>query len=311
MRIAILGATSEIAKDLILSFSDNSDSTLFLFARRPEMVKSWLVSKEMSNHHSAHHFDDFQMNQEFDAVLNFVGVGNPALAAKMGPSIFDVTYQFDIMVLNYLQKYPTCRYIFMSSGAVYGGDFKDPVQEGSCSSFPINQLTQQHWYGLAKLYAEALHRSSSSPIVDVRIFNYFSHTQDLEANFFITEVIRAIVNKKVLVTSSENIVRDYLGSQDFFSLIKTILEASPFNGAIDCYSASPVDKTTILTEFKELFGLRYEIAAKVVGINGTGPKARYYSINKAAGAYGYTPKFSSIDLLIQDTKKLLALSGDY
>jgi nucleoside-diphosphate-sugar epimerase len=311
MKVAIFGATSEIAKDLILSFAASSKYTLTLFARRPELVQSWLAKEGLPYLYLARHFDEFEINLEFDAIINFVGVGNPAQAAKIGSNIFEVTYQFDKMALNYLQKNPGCRYIFMSSGAAYGGSFKDPVDGESYSSFAINQLTQQDWYGLAKLHAEAIHRSSSSSIVDVRIFNYFSHTQDLEANFFITEVIRAIVNKKVFVTSSENIVRDYLGSQDFFSLIKAILEAAPFNGVIDCYSASPVDKTTILTRFKELFGLQYEIATKVVGINGTGPKARYYSINKAAGAYGYTPRFSSIDLLIQDTKKLLDLSGDY
>ena len=44
MRIAILGATSQIAKDLIISFSENSNHDLILFARRPDLVIHWLTT---------------------------------------------------------------------------------------------------------------------------------------------------------------------------------------------------------------------------------------------------------------------------
>ena len=41
MRIAILGATSEIAKDLILSFSDKSSNDLVLFSRDRSLIEAW------------------------------------------------------------------------------------------------------------------------------------------------------------------------------------------------------------------------------------------------------------------------------
>ncbi|NOT82503.1 MAG: NAD(P)-dependent oxidoreductase, partial [Gallionella sp.] len=41
MRIAILGATSQIAKDLIVSFSLAKNNQLHLFARRPNEVSAW------------------------------------------------------------------------------------------------------------------------------------------------------------------------------------------------------------------------------------------------------------------------------
>jgi len=37
-----------------------------------------------------HDYDAFSDDEHFDAILNFVGVGNPALAAAMGASIFDL-----------------------------------------------------------------------------------------------------------------------------------------------------------------------------------------------------------------------------
>jgi len=42
MRIAILGASSQIARDLTISFANNSSDELVLFARTPLSVKRWL-----------------------------------------------------------------------------------------------------------------------------------------------------------------------------------------------------------------------------------------------------------------------------
>ena len=49
MRIAILGATSQIAKDLALSFSASSEHDLVLYARRPEVVSAWLKNVKTYN----------------------------------------------------------------------------------------------------------------------------------------------------------------------------------------------------------------------------------------------------------------------
>lgn len=45
MRIAILGATSQIAKDLIHSCATRSAHELVLFARRVEVLRQWLEDK--------------------------------------------------------------------------------------------------------------------------------------------------------------------------------------------------------------------------------------------------------------------------
>ena len=122
MRIAILGATSQIAKDLIVSFSSETDKYLHLFARRPNEVNQWLSTVDLAGRYLVADFSGFA-KQEYDAVINFVGVGNPAQAVVMGNTIFDVTLRFDEMVLDYLKMHPTCRYLFLGSGAAYGSNF--------------------------------------------------------------------------------------------------------------------------------------------------------------------------------------------
>jgi len=60
-----------------------------------------------------------------------------------------------------------------------------------------------------------------------QLIDYFSHTQDISARFFITDILRAIQSGETLMTTPENIVRDYIGPDDFFKLISLILESPP------------------------------------------------------------------------------------
>ena len=303
MRIAILGATSQIAKDLILSFAEHSPHALVLYARRPEAVTQWLTQTNLAQRYVVADFAAFTTNEHFDAILNFIGVGNPAQAAAMGASIFDVTLHYDELALAYVRKHPQCRYLFLSSGAAYGSTFETPAGADTKAMIDINHLQPQDWYGVAKLHAECRHRALAHlSIVDIRVFNYFSRTQDIEARFLITDILRAIRDKTVLKTSSDYIVRDYLHPIDFYQLVSVMLAAPPgTNTALDCYSKAPIDKPTLLTIMCEKFGLQFEISPGVSGINATGNKPHYYSKNRRAADFGYVPTLSSQEGICLDT----------
>ena len=58
-RIAILGATSQIARDLIVLFSSSEDKHLQLFARRPDEVTKWLVSAGLPGRYPVDEFSGF------------------------------------------------------------------------------------------------------------------------------------------------------------------------------------------------------------------------------------------------------------
>lgn len=311
MRIAILGATSQIAKDLVLSFFAQSSHELVLYARRPEIVSQWLTSGSLASQYAVADFTTFSSDEHFDAVLNFVGVGNPAQAAAMGASIFDVTLKYDEMALGYVRQHPNCRYIFLSSGAAYGSSFDQPVDLNTKAVIAINNLQSQDWYAVAKLYAECRHRSLPQlPIVDIRVFNYFSCTQDIEARYLMTDIVRAIRDKTVLQTSSEYIVRDFLHPADFYQLVSVLLMAPATNAVVDCYSSAPIDKSTLLVAMQEKFGLQYEITETTAGINATGSKLNYYSLNTRAADFGYRPVFTSLQGVLQESRKFLSLNSN-
>ena len=306
MRIAILGATSQIAKDLVQSFAANSRHDLVLFARRPEAVTQWLADVGLVGRYAVANFAAFNADQHFDAILNFVGVGNPAQAAAMGASIFDVTLQYDELALGYVRQHPTCRYIFLSSGAAYGASFDTPVDANTKATVPINNLQPQDWYGVAKLHAECRHRSLAPlPIVDIRVFNYFSHTQDMSARFLITDILRTLRDKTVLKTSADYIVRDFIHPSDFCNLVNVILAAPAANAVVDAYSKAPIDKPTLLAAMQEKFGLQYEIVQTGVGVNATGGKPHYCSLNTRAEGFGYLPALTSLQGVLKEASAIL------
>lgn len=300
MRIAILGATSQIARDLTVSCAAAEDKQLHLFARRPDEVNKWLASVGLSGRYPVGEFAEFAQH-EFDAVINFVGVGNPAQAVAMGNSIFDITLRFDELVLDYLHTHPACRYLFLSSGAAYGSSFSEPAKRDTPAVVAINDLAPHEWYGVAKLHAECRHRAHPElPIIDIRVFNYFSRTQDIDARFLITDMLRAIRDNKVLKTSPDYIVRDFLHPSDFYHLISALLSAPAANAAIDCYSRAPIDKPSLLAAMQEKFGLQYETTEVTAGVNATGSKPHYYSQNNRASEFGYQPALTSLEGILQE-----------
>jgi nucleoside-diphosphate-sugar epimerase len=309
-RIAILGASSRIAGDLILWHCRQADIELHLFVRRPQEMLAWLEQRGIAGEIRVRSYKDFGADDAFFAVINFVGVGDPVKALSMGPDHLELTHRFDSLALDYVQRHPRCRYVFISSGAAYGSRFETPAEEESSAVFPLNALGKEDWYGMAKAHAECRHRAHSGlPIMDIRIFNYISETQDLSARFLVTDAIRAIRDRTVLMTSADRTVRDYLHARDFCALIDVVLAAPPANDVIDCYSRAPIEKTELLHALQEAFGLRYEVSSARTGINATGRKPCYYSLNRRAGRFGYAPEFTSLAGVLDAANAMLAASA--
>ena len=189
---------------------------------------------------------------------------------------------------------------------MYGASFKEPAIRDTVAMIAINNLTPHEWYGVAKLHAECRHRAHPElSIIDLRVFNYFSRTQDMNARFLITDIVRAIRDKTVLKTSQDFIVRDFLHPTDFYNLVSSVLTAPIANAAVDCYSLAPIDKPTLLATMQEQFRLRYEVVEASASVNATGSKPHYYSLNRRAAEFGYKPTLTSLDGIEKEAKLIL------
>jgi nucleoside-diphosphate-sugar epimerase len=308
MHIAILGATSQIARDYVGNATAANTDVFSLYARQPDAVQRWVqqAGLDLNAIVEVGGFESFVQDGIYDVVINFVGVGDPAAAQRMGASILDITLEFDSLAIRYVKAHPSTRYLFLSSGAAYGSDFQEPATDQTRASFDINHLQAQDWYGAAKFHAECRHRAMNDlPIVDLRVFSYFSRAQNLSSRFLISDMLRAIRDDTVMTTSMDNLVRDFLHPSDFVRLTTALVNAPPTNAAVDAYTLAPTTKAELMTVLGQRFGLRYEFVQGFSAVNATGRKSHYYSLNRRAQEFGYQPQLSSLDGVLIEASSIL------
>jgi len=304
-KIAILGATSHIAKGLICNFIQEGKNKLFLFARTPKRAKDFIKSNRLKGDVNIFGFNDFA-HKEYDFIINCVGMGTPNKVKDNQILVFNITEEYDNLILDYLSKFSQSSCINFSSGAVYGSSFNEAVGDSTVRKIKANNISREEYYGLAKMNSEAKHRAQNDlNIVDVRIFAYFSRFIDLDSGYILTQLIDSIKRKKEFVTNSCDFVRDYLNPIDLFKLVKLITNSKPMNAAIDAYSLAPVTKFEILKFFSKAYGLKYKIKDNIDFLCPTGKKSVYYSNSRKAARLGYKPQYSSIRTIEEESKIII------
>lgn len=310
-KVAVFGATSHIAKGLIHNFIRAGHSRLHLYSRTPGKVRAFLASegrKESPDLVVHADYGDLR-GGSCDVLINCVGVGTLKKLRGDYSRYFTVTEEYDNLAVNYLSSSrPDALYISFSSGAVYGKDFTAPAGDNTPSVFRPNHLSPEDYYAVARLNAEAKHRSFGRlRIADLRVFSYFSRFIDLADGYFMSELAGAVLKKKTFVTDSVNIVRDYVHPRDLFSAVTLCMARARVNGAFDICSSAPVCKQEILDHLSAEYGLKYRLAAAGAGgaAVATGAKNVYCSASGNAAALGYKPSFSSMETIKRETRLLL------
>lgn len=303
-KIAILGGTGHIAKNLIYYFSKEPNCQLYLFSRSTEKLKVFIKTIVKKKDCKVIPIEDFN-NYLYDVVINCIGIRSNE-AERDILLFFKITEKFDNLIIDYLLKNNSTLYINFSSGAVYGTDFKKPVNRKTKTKLDVNNILATDFYKIVKINAEVKHRCLSNfNIVDIRLFSFFSRFIDLNSNFFICDLVKSIKNNVVFKTSTENIIRDYIHPYDLFSLIKKIILKKKINDVFDTYSKMPISKFEVIEYFKNAYNLEYKIIKSFDNSSLTGFKEVYYSINTKANKIGYSPYYTSLDCIIQESNKII------
>lgn len=305
--IAILGATSQIARSLIIEFltSGPSGYCLHLFSRSEKRILSFLRREEFfdCNCRVYEGYRSFPCNY-FDVIINCVGTGTVANMKERYHQWFTVTELFDNLCIDYLASHKESLYISLSSGAVYG-THTQAMQKSFCNKIAVNSTSVSDFYSIARINAEAKHRSYNElRIVDLRIFSFFSRFINLHDGYFMSDLVFALLNELRFKTSSVDMVRDFLHPQDLFRAIMIALEGRLENQAYDLYSKSPVRKMEILECCRKEYGLNYCFSGDGSVASGTGEKNIYCSGWEELGKHGYVPQFDSLST-IRDGLNLL------
>ncbi|MGF7049227.1 nucleoside-diphosphate-sugar epimerase [Paenibacillus sp. DS2015] len=293
-KIAILGATGHIAKNLILGLCHTNEFEIYLYARTQGKLVSFLSEFNLLNNVKIVEFEDLN-SFYYDVIINCVGMGNPNELLENPFKVFQVTEEYDNFVLNYLYNSKETLSINLSSGAAYGTNFLEPASNSKCLNLDLNNLTTKDYYGISKLNMEAKHRSLvNNSIIDLRVFSFFSCHIDLQSRFLLTDIIKCVTSGEVLETSSDNIIRDYVHPNDFVDLVELCIKKHFINEVFDVYSLKPISKFEILDYFTSNHGLKINIKSNGSVHSVTGSKSNYYSLKKNAQHIGYSPKYNSL-----------------
>jgi nucleoside-diphosphate-sugar epimerase len=296
--IAILGATGYVGGSLGRLLAAE-DQPIALFAREPQKLAGgdWPASVCLRD------LAGFDAG-DFDLVINAIGAGDPSRVKSIGSGIQAVTAFWDRRVLETMS--PRTKYVFLSSGAVYGGPLDRPSSAESSICLPLNSMKSVPAYTMAKLEAEIGHRSAMSRrILDLRIFGYADPSIDLSGTFFLAELARAIRDRTVLITSREDMVRDYAGVRELRALIGAWESAGAPNCPLDLYTTAPAGKHDILEQCVARYGLRIEYGANTGSVP-TGAKQFYASQYRAAADFGFKPGRDTIAVLTATIDAIVA-----
>ena len=139
------------------------------------------------------------------------------------------------MTLNYLNNYPETKLINFSSGIVYGKKYDFPIIEKNQNTKKFKRIESE--YFLSKINSEKKHRKLKHlNIIDFRLFSFFSRYMNLNFKFFMSEVVKSLIENKILITNESDFFRDYIHPKDPFSFLKKCIEKNTINDAFDLYS---------------------------------------------------------------------------
>jgi UDP-glucose 4-epimerase len=190
-------------------------------------------------------FELFISNNSFDICINASGNGNVSVSFE--DPIFDFNSNVVVVdkILFFLTKYqPTCKFIHLSSAAVYGNPVLLPVSEESA-------LQPQSPYGYNKLLSEIVCQKYfnlfSIPIVILRPFSVYGNRLKKQIIWDVCSKIRDSDSIEMFGTGAES--RDFIHISDVLQCIDLLIKHADFNAEV--YNIANGDEVSI----KELLAL--------------------------------------------------------
>lgn len=162
---------------------------------------------------------------DYDVVINAAGSGNVGHSLHYPKSDFDSNTLSVIKILDAIRLHrPACKYLHISSAAVYGNPVKLPVAEAA----PLLPLSP---YGFHKLMSEQLCEEYAVvyglPIAILRPFSVFGN--GLRKQLFWDLCSKYASGSEVSLFGTGNETRDFIHISDFVRATGTVLTNSSFS----------------------------------------------------------------------------------
>lgn len=240
MKILIVGSKGFIGSHCVKYFSNNHD--VWQCDVIPEYGNGkyiYIVDAEKS-------FHDLFSVEKFDICINCSGAANVSYSLKNPLFDFQLNTLNVFRILDAIRVYnPTCKFVNMSSAAVYGNPTSIPIKE-SHSMNPISP------YGYHKVYAETIckefYEMYGLSVCCIRIFSAYGPGLRKQLLWDIYQ--KTINSKRIELYGTGKETRDFIFIDDLVSLIDCAIQHSNFN--FDIINAANGLQITIQTVAEEM-----------------------------------------------------------
>lgn len=197
------------------------------------------------------------------------------------------------------------RFLFLSSGAVYGSQTQ--TIEHVSEDTPLEPNTP---YGRAKLAAEQLcleaMRQQNLGIIIARIFALIGPWQPLDAGYAVTDFIRdARAGRPIRIRGDGSTIRSYLYAADLAAWLWTLLLWGEPGEAYNVGSETALSVRQLAEEVRQVFNPDLTLAFEPSGTTPGGAPPRYVpSCRKISQFLGYGPLWD-LSQSLQGTRRFL------
>lgn len=280
-RILILGSEGFIGKNLTDNFAktNNKVSGCDLYEAGHSPAYDYFKVTRLSPD-----WEDIFSSRRFDFCINAAGSGNVPYSMTHPVSDFEANTLDTIRILDTLKRLnPECKYLHISSAAVYGNPKDLPVKE-------TDNLQPLSPYGYHKLLSELLCQEYFT-IYGLRtaIIRPFSvYGEGLQKQLFWDVCSKLKKSDSIQLYGTGNESRDYLHVKDLSKLVQIIIEQSNFSANI--YNAASGTESS-LEKVAELFVNNYKVSKKISfsGQNRPGDPLNWKADISQIKALGFTP----------------------
>jgi UDP-glucose 4-epimerase len=232
-------------------------------------------------------FDTLFSNNAFDICINASGSGNVSYSIMQPLSDFEANTMAVAKVLDTIRKIrPACKYLHISSAAVYGNPVSLPVTE----EMAFHPLSPYGWHKLmSEMICREYHEVYGLPVAILRPFSVYGNGLRKQLLWDVCTKLQDQERVTLFGTGKES--RDFIHIEDLCSLIDHVIAKSDFNA--DVYNAG----NGVQVQVGTIAGLlqQYFISGKSIAFSGEGRKGDPLfweaDISKVA-KLGYRPKIS-------------------
>jgi UDP-glucose 4-epimerase len=171
-------------------------------------------------------FESIFEHQKFDVCINASGNGSVPISLNKPVFDFELNVSNTIKILDAIRIYNSeCKFINMSSAAVYGNPSSLPITE----NIELKPLSPYGWH---KLYAEQICKEYyylyNIKTINLRLFSVYG--EHLKKQLFWDIYQKTLRSKKIELFGSGKETRDFIYIQDLLDAIGCVVDKGLFNG---------------------------------------------------------------------------------